>query len=134
MSQEDIELLRRGYDALQRGDIAGVIAVLDPEIVATDHDETLDTPKEYRGHEGVLRMATENAEGFENHRYEAEEFEDAGEDRVIAIVCRRGRGARSGIEIDERQWHVWDFRDGRGIRLRTFVREEAARDAAAKPS
>jgi ketosteroid isomerase-like protein len=134
MAREDIERLRAGYDALRRGDPAGVVAFLDPEIVATDHDEVLDTPKEYRGHQGVLRMATENAEGFDEHRYETEEFTEAVSGRVIVAVRRRGRGSRSGVEIDERQWHVWDIREGQGVRLQVFVREDAAREAAESPA
>ncbi len=133
MAREDIERLCAAYEALQRGDVEGVVTVLDPGIVATDHDEVLDTPKNYHGHEGILRMATENAEGFEDHRYEAEEFEEATSGRIVVTVRRRGRGLRSGVEIDERQWHVWDLRDGRGIRLRTFVREAPARAAAEAP-
>jgi ketosteroid isomerase-like protein len=75
-------------------------------------------------------MAAEAAEAFEDHRYEPEDFAAVGNDQVIVMVRRRGRGTQSGVEVDERQWHLWQFRAGKATRLRAFVDEGDALKAA----
>ena len=74
-------------------------------------------------------MAASNAEPFDDHRYEPEDFLDRGE-RVVVKVRRLGRGKGSGIEIAENQWHVLDFRGQRIVRFRVFVSEIEALEAA----
>jgi ketosteroid isomerase-like protein len=128
MSEENVEILRAGYQAFQRGDLETALAFMDPEIRITDHDRVLDTPSEYQGPQGVLQMTMEAAETFDEHRYEPEEFTAAG-NRVLVSVRRRGRGKGSGIEIDEAQWHVWDFEDGKAIQFQVFVSREPALEA-----
>lgn len=129
MSQENIETLQASYAGFLRGDLDAAFAMLDQEIEVYDHDRILDTPKSYRGPQGVLQMAMEAAESFDEHRYEPEEFTDCG-DQVLVAVRRKGRGKASGVEVDESQWHVWDFRDGKAIRFSVFVAKEAAVEAA----
>ena len=129
MSQENVDALKAAYEAFASGDLDAAAAILDPEIVVTDHDRVLDTPRQYRGPQGVVQMAMEAAESFAEHRYEPEGFREAG-DRVIVSVRRRGRGKVSGIDVDEPQWHVWDFREGKAVRLRTFVSRPDALEAA----
>jgi ketosteroid isomerase-like protein len=74
-------------------------------------------------------MTAEAAESFANHRYEPEEFTEAG-DRVLVAIRRRGRGKTSGVDVHESQWHVWTFRGDKAVELRTFVAEDQAREAA----
>ena len=38
MSQENVEIVRRSYDAYTLGDIEGALAAIDPQIVIRDHD------------------------------------------------------------------------------------------------
>ena len=128
MSQENVDVLKAGYEAFAKGDLDAALAIMDPEIEVLDHDRVLDSPKEYRGPQGVIQMTMEAAASFDEHRYEPEDFREVG-DRVIVSVRRRGRGKGSGIEVDEAQWHVWDFREGKAVRLRTFVSRAEALEA-----
>lgn len=129
MSRENVDTLRAGYEAFQKGDLEAALGFIDPEIEVTDHDRTLDTPREYQGPEGVVQIAADAAETFDDHRFEPEGFEAIG-DQVMVTVRRRGRGKASGIEVDELQWHLWEFRRGKAVRLRTFVSPDQAREAA----
>jgi ketosteroid isomerase-like protein len=77
----------------------------------------------------VVELASEAAEAFDDHRYEAQEFSES-EGCVVVTVRRRGRGKASGIDVDEAQWHVWRFEADRAVELRIFVDERAALEAA----
>src|SRR5215207_9907788 len=55
MSQENVALVRRAFDAFTRGDLAEVLATLDPAVKLEDHDRSLDSPRIYEGHGGFLQ-------------------------------------------------------------------------------
>jgi uncharacterized protein len=122
MSEENVEITRRGYENLSRtGEFSWEL--IDPEIEIHDPPLTPDA-RVYRGHDG-LREAMRNVElAFEEVRFEAEEFLDAGDD-VVVLVRMVGRGKGSGVNVDARIAHLWNFRDGKGVRVRVLERDEA---------
>jgi ketosteroid isomerase-like protein len=54
---------------------------------------------------------------------------EADED-IVAILHLVGRGAGSGIEMNETNAHVFSFRDGKITRWRNFNDRSAALEAA----
>jgi ketosteroid isomerase-like protein len=82
MSQENVELFRRGTDALEHGDVALLEELADPEVIF----EPLRAPVSgtYRGHEGIRRFLADTAESFDIFRFDRPEMRDLG-DRVLAI-------------------------------------------------
>jgi ketosteroid isomerase-like protein len=129
MSRENLKALEAAYEAFRTGDVDAALAIIDPEIAISDHDRVLDSPKEYRGPQGVMQMTSEAAEAFDAHRYEPEDLREV-DDQVMVAVRRRGRGKESGVEVDEAQWHLWEFRGRKAVRLRIFVVEADALEAA----
>jgi uncharacterized protein len=128
MSQENVEIVRRAFDAFARGDLAALFAAMDPVVELEDHDRSLDSPATYRGREGFLEGIALVNEGFEDVRYTPEEFTDCG-DRVLVTVRRTGRGSASGASVDERQFHVFDVKSRRIVRVRAFLEQEKALEA-----
>jgi ketosteroid isomerase-like protein len=129
MSQENVEAVRRGYEAFAHGDIEAALALFHPGIQVEDHERSLETPTSYHGRDGFLTLfATVNA-GFSDVRYAPEELTDVG-DRVLVEVRRTGRGMASGAQVEERQFHVWDMVDGRAVRFRVYLDRNQALDAA----
>jgi ketosteroid isomerase-like protein len=128
MSRENVEVVRRGYDAYDRGDIAAALDTFHPEI----EWKQLEQPESAFGHEGVLRAWDEWSEPFDDDlRAEVEELIDAGED-VVAVVRHRGTGRQSGVELDMRTYLVYSVRQGRVVRMVEYrQRDEALR--AARP-
>jgi ketosteroid isomerase-like protein len=56
MSQENVETFRRGYEAVNRGDVDGLLVAIHPDVeftslIAEAEGET------FRGHEGVRRWS-----------------------------------------------------------------------------
>jgi ketosteroid isomerase-like protein len=128
MSEENIALARRGYDAFSRGDINGVLAFLDPDVEVLDSPELPDH-RVWRGHEGVLGNFRNIQSVVEGYEVAPEEFIDAG-DKLVVTVRVSGRGAGSGIRIEDRLLHVWTIRNGKAVRLENYRDRTQALTAA----
>ncbi len=56
MSQENVEIVRRGYEALAEQGVEAVLAFIDPQFEGTTPPSLASEPDTYRGHEGVSRF------------------------------------------------------------------------------
>ena len=127
MSQENVDLARRGYEAFARGDFDAVFELFHPEIEAHDPPEMPDAAI-HRGHEAVRRDWEQTHEVLEDFSIEVEETLDRGDD-VIVFLRYRGRGSESGAEVEAQMAHLWTVRDGKAIRLRQFLDRGKALEA-----
>jgi ketosteroid isomerase-like protein len=123
MSQENVEVVRGLFARLDSQDWEAALGVFDPAV------EWSPTEGTFHGLEGVVSSLAEWLEPWEDHHIEAEEFTQAG-DRVLAVIHLTGRGARSGMEVDQRFFQVYTLRDGKIIRMVEFVRRAEALEAA----
>jgi uncharacterized protein len=115
MSQENVEVVRRSYEAYARGDLESALAALDAEIEIYDHDLP-DATESYRGLDGVGRWQADWEASWESWRWEPEEFIDAG-DRVVAVLGVHAKGRGSGVDVERVDGAVWTLRDRKCIRL-----------------
>jgi uncharacterized protein len=132
MSQENVEIVRRGYDLFAAGDLEGLLALIAPDAETPDAGGlglTGTATGVRRGPEGFLRAIEEVTEAFDDYRVQPEEFIDAG-DAVIASVRISGRGKTSGVEQEARLVHLWFIRDGQAIRGEVYRTIEEALEAA----
>jgi ketosteroid isomerase-like protein len=129
MSRENVEIVRRVYEAVGQGDTEGVLAAYDPA-VEWDFSESpfRDFLKEnvYFGHDGIRRFIRERYDdAWAEVADDLEELVDAGE-HVISVVTSHGRGRASGIEVRRSHAGLWTIRAGKIIRVAWFgTREEA---------
>jgi ketosteroid isomerase-like protein len=123
MSQENVEVVRGLFAALDDQDWEATLGLFDPEV------EWSPTEGTFHGPEGVVSSLAEWLEPWEEHHIEAEEFIEAG-DQVVAVVHLTGRGAGSGMEIDQRFFQVYAVSNGKIIRMVEFVRRAEALEAA----
>src|SRR5215210_2022922 len=101
MSQENVEIVRRVYDAAARRDAATVLALYDPDVELDATALGIAAPPGadagvFRGHEGLRSLFREWHEAWGKIEYDYEELIDAGE-RVISVVTRHARGRASGV-------------------------------------
>src|SRR5262245_5011342 len=54
MSQENVEIARRNFDAFSRGDLEGALDDLSPEFEFRPSGRFMDTQQTYRGREGYV--------------------------------------------------------------------------------
>jgi ketosteroid isomerase-like protein len=123
MSQENVDVVRRLFAVLDRQDWRAALGFFDPDV------EWSPTEGTYRGLEGLASSVAEWLEPWEKHQIEAEEFTEAG-NKVLAVVHLTGRGAGSGMEIDQRFFQVYAVRNGKIIRMVEFVTRDEALEAA----
>lgn len=132
MAADRVELLRRGYEALGRGDFGEALANFHPDVLVEDHEYSLASPSVQRGHSGFLGIFAAVNEGFDEVRYTPVEFSPAGENSILVKATRTGRGTASGVAVEEHQWHVFDFEGDSIIRFRSFLTEDHAVTAASE--
>jgi ketosteroid isomerase-like protein len=110
MSQENVEKLRRGYEALSRGDFDAAMEIAHPEI------EFVRAGGQSRIQGAKALRAWMEPDAFEDVRMEPLEFRTHG-NKVLVRLRNRARGAGSGIEIDDEVWAVWTL-DEKGLATR----------------
>ena len=129
MSQENVEVVRRGPDAFNRRDKAAWVAVCDPDVENFP-------PKEWpenapiRGAEAIWDFFVEAVNAWEEGSFQWGEFIDAGTDKIVANQQREMRGKASGAGVVWSYWVVFTFRDGKLIRFEWFRDRTEALEAA----
>lgn len=131
MSEENVEVVRRIWEAVERGDREAVFALYDPAIVLDNSTVPGPVAGVYHGQDGVRRFAEEWRESFETETYRAhpETFIDAGE-RVVVGVRLTARGKASGAEVEMPRWNVYKIRNGLVVRIDIFETKAQALEAA----
>ena len=132
MSQANVNLLRRSYDAFARGDIASVLEFMTDDIQFVVAENT----PYYRGapyvgkHEVGEKVFGRAGAEWDGYRIDAEKFHDAGD--VIVMQGRyRGTYKATGRTIGAQVAHIWTLRDGKLAKLEQYVDTAAMRDVVA---
>jgi ketosteroid isomerase-like protein len=128
VAEANATTLRRGYEALNRGDISEVMALLAPDL-DWESGQTIEGDAG-QSRESFERFLQSWLESFEDFNVEPEEVIERG-DHLIAVVRQAGRGRISGAEVVIRIAHVWTVRDGQAIRWRGYPNVDAALEAIA---
>lgn len=118
MSQENVEIMRLGIEALNARSIEAIEKLVAPEgewrpILTAGGD--LERPV-YRGAAGMAQYMTDLDELFEETQVHVEALDPIGPNHVLFGGRVTARGRKSGVPIDERLWAVWEVRDGKIIR------------------
>ena len=120
MSRANVELTHRVIDAFNRRDVDAIFECVSPDVewfpaMSVTFGDGL------RGREGVESYVREVSDAWEEYRVVAQDFRDLEEDRVLVLSRVEGRGAGSGGLVETEMGQVYDFRDGRIERVRTYL-------------
>jgi ketosteroid isomerase-like protein len=128
MSQENVEIVRRIYDAMNRNDWDAAFRDAHPDFEATFKEGP--RAGTHRGRETLQEVADDLRAGFESWVSEPLQLIESG-DQVVAIVNNRLRpkGGTRG-EFEYRNGHIWTIRDGMVVSLVGFPTPEEALEAA----
>jgi ketosteroid isomerase-like protein len=128
MSHENVELVRRAYEAFNRGDLDGMFAHAAPTFEYRATGVIPGAAGVYRGPEEYRRFLERWWGEFEEPEVDVHEFIDAG-DQVLVSLTFRGRGKQSGVETHWSLWQLWTARAGKVVRGQGFTNREAALEA-----
>jgi ketosteroid isomerase-like protein len=127
MSKENVEIVRDGWAAFNKGDYDACLAFIDPSIEWWPaSDELIIEP--YRGHDGYARLFAETHEGVPDIQAEIEELFVVS-DQVVACLRFWGRGRESGAPVEVRETQVARLRDGKIIEVHEYREKDEALEA-----
>ena len=128
MSQENVEIVRRGYEHLSR------TGELDPE--GWDADAVFDNsnaifadPGVYRGFDRIRGFVIAQGEMWKSQRYEPKEFIPVGVDQVVVSQEIVSVG-RDGVEVVARTANLFTLHAGKVTYMKNFQTKTEALEAA----
>jgi ketosteroid isomerase-like protein len=121
MPQENVETVRAGFDAYNRGDLDALTETYDPDVEFV----TL-LLGNHRGRDAIRVIYEENREALAGYRLDPVEVFEAGEDQVVAVARLGGAGQSSQISLPDRMAFVFTINDGLLVRQESFRSKEEA--------
>jgi ketosteroid isomerase-like protein len=129
MSQENMEIARRVYDATVRSDWNTMSELVDPDV---EFRGTVGGLEEGRIEHGVQQFIEvfekEDLDAWEERRFEPKDFIDAG-DCVVVLQREYRRGRGSGVELEAETAVVFEVRGGRVVRIQGYMDPVSALEA-----
>jgi ketosteroid isomerase-like protein len=133
VSQENLEIVRRGFSAFNESGIDGILPLIHPDFEATTPPSLASEPDTFRGEDGIRRWFDSFDEVMDEIRWDPREFHAAG-DRVVVEFTLRARGKTTGLDFGQEAVMVWELRDGKAVRLDLFPTLAEAMAAVEKGS
>lgn len=129
MSRGNVEVVRRYYEALNRGGPHEAHALVGEDFVADVSRRPVE-PETLHGRDAALAAALRIYGTWGGSlRVEPTELIPIG-DRVVAVVHNRARGPSSRIEVESTTAQIWTVREGKLVRFEYFGSREEAMTAA----
>lgn len=128
MSSENVEMVERNYEALDRGDLQSALATIAPEFEIGARAVPEAAP-DAKGPEAMVAIIDQIRDVFGDVRWQPLEFLDLG-DRVLVRVRIAGTAALTALPVEQDLGHLYTLRDGLVTRLDIFRTWDEARAAA----
>ena len=123
-----VELVREIVDALNRGDVDGMLARMDPDFEWRPL-EASPVAREHRGHEQVRDYVEDWLGTLDSLRLDLDEATEVS-GRVLVMVRAHGRGRASGVELNTRFCQVWTVSGGKAVAMEEHATREQGLAAA----
>jgi ketosteroid isomerase-like protein len=133
MSQENVELIRKGFESWEAG--GGTADALPVEMYAEDVRwdfsayQLVDLPTTGQGRDNLMSTFAKYFSGWQHYQPEVREVIDAGEHVVTALHETVGV-ADSEVVIERDVFQVWTLREGKVTRYAWFRTRDEALEAA----
>jgi ketosteroid isomerase-like protein len=132
MSQENVEFVRQGYEAINLAIASGedLLPLMENINIAPDIVVQMGVLEgTFHGREDFKRFIEGQLALFEDLRCDPEELIDAG-DHIVVPMCMSGKARSTGLPFEYHAIHVWTVRGGKWTRLRLYESREKALEAA----
>jgi hypothetical protein len=127
MSQENVEIVRRGFEHFTAtGEPAW--NTLHDEVQGYDHD--IFDARDYRGHAGIRRWFFEDwGSAWSEWSAEPEELIDVDDSHVILVLRIRAKGQGSGVELERQDAMLFELHGGLTVRIDYYNSRQQAFEA-----
>ena len=130
MSQENVEIVRRYYEAYAQGGFDRLMEFWSDDLDHRAAKDGVDDPGPIRGKEAMRKHIRDWIDTFDEFWFEPIELIDAGEDTVVAIERFGGRAKLSGVEIAQTEAVMYSIRGGKLARCREYATRHEALESA----
>ena len=124
LTEREVELVKEGYRAFERGDLEWVLEHFHPEILVENRVEAPDSAT-FHGHSGFLRYLEGWLSAWEEFRMEPRDF-IVEKDQVLVLLRQYARGKGSTVEMVEDVAHLWTVRDEQAVAYRVYTHQADA--------
>jgi ketosteroid isomerase-like protein len=129
MSQANVEVARRSFEAWQNDDYETWIALQDADVEYHGAVERRLGQGLYRGHEGASELWSLWRGEVDGFWILSEEIRELADGRILHLGQMGFRGAASGVEVDSQLALVITLRDGKIVRSMDFTSHHEALQA-----
>ncbi|MEA2377915.1 MAG: hypothetical protein QOK00_254 [Thermoleophilaceae bacterium] len=128
MNASDVDTVRRLFERFNRDGLDLALELISEDFVGEVPGSMSAEPDVYQGHDGARRYFAGFDGLMEEVRFEPIELVEHG-GAVIVWLRLSGRGAASGIEVDQHAAVVTWLEDGKVTRMEPHLDMDAAREA-----
>jgi ketosteroid isomerase-like protein len=129
MSAENVEVVRRSWDALNRGGLDAIAEFWHPDIEWRAAEGEVDDVGVFNGREAMRRYYGDWLDTFDEWQAEVEEVVFEDDERVVAVIHTSARGRASGVRAEGHYAIVYTVREGQIVRGREYGSPEQALEA-----
>lgn len=119
-----VEQIKDSYEALNRRDIDGTMAVLTEDAKWVEHSEMPEAGS-YDGRETIRNFLEGFLDSWDEFEQQIEEVH-AEDDCVLLFIRLIASGRGSGVDVQSRYAHLWLMREGRGVRVDAYYDRDSA--------
>ena len=119
--QQNVEVVRRGYEAFGRGDLNALLALFDEQIEwVSPGPPELPTSGRRRGRQAVAEFFKAVNDTFDIQRFEPKEFIAQG-DRVVVLGEDTSRIKATGKALESAWAHAFVLRNGKVVSFHEYI-------------
>ena len=116
-----IAILKRAYEAFNRGDMASAVEAMDPQVEWVEPAEFAGGGRPYHGPNEVKGYLTQSRAGWVEGRSEPEQFLTSGDKVVVYVHARFRPQGDANHWADVRLADVYTFRGDTIVAMRAFA-------------
>jgi ketosteroid isomerase-like protein len=119
---DNVTILKSGYEAFAKGDVATVLALFDPKVEWNEAEHVTYWPGAslVGGQAVVAGVFARIPQDFDGFRIEVRRMVAFG-DTILVEARYRATAKATGQPLDAQVAHVWDFRDGKVVRFQQYT-------------
>jgi uncharacterized protein len=130
MSQENVEIVRRSWQAFADGGLDALMGFFDRDVNWRAIEGAPDDVGEMHGEDALRRYLQDWLDTFEDITTVPTELLDVGDDRVVGVQHVTGRARLSGVATELQYAVLYTLRDGKIVRGREYADRQQALEAA----
>jgi ketosteroid isomerase-like protein len=130
MSQENVEVVRRIIDAINRRDVDAVVEAATEDVVVDWSNSRGLLSGVHHGKEMAREAFETFLEPWDSLQWELEELIELGDDQVLTVSRLQMRGRGSGVQVNASGASIWTIRDGRVAAISLYQSKVEALEAA----